>query len=91
MSFCPKWIFEAACAAAASEYLSRQLDLNTVASGYAATLSKFTSPSTLEVAGVIEKMLRFWMSSTRGKQRHRWQRDFAITKLCSISPTNRAS
>ena len=38
MSFCPKWVFEAACAAAATEYLSRQLDLNTVASGYAATL-----------------------------------------------------
>ena len=31
MSFCPKWVFEAACSAAAAEYLSRQLDLNTVA------------------------------------------------------------
>ena len=60
MSFCPKWVFEAACAAAAAEYLSRQLDLNTVANGYAATLSKFYQPITAEeIAGVIEAILRF--------------------------------
>ena len=60
MSFCPKWVFEAACAAAAAEYLSRQLDLSTVANGYAATLSKFYQPiAAQEVAGVIEPMLRF--------------------------------
>ena len=59
MSFCPKWIFEAACAAAATDYLSRQLDLNTVARGYAATLSEFYQPVTAEeIAGVIESMLR---------------------------------
>ena len=60
MSFCPKWIFEAACAAAAADYLSRQLDLNTVARGYAATLSEFYEPiAPEEVEGVIEPMLRF--------------------------------
>ena len=60
MSFCPKWIFEAACAAAAENYLSRQLDLNTVALGYAATLSEFYQPITAEeIAGVIEPILRF--------------------------------
>ena len=60
MSFCPKWVFEAACAAGAAEYLNRQLDLNTVANGYAATLSKFYQPiSAEEIAGVIEPMLRF--------------------------------
>ena len=60
MSFCPKWIFEAACAAAAENYLSRQLDLNTVARGYAATLSEFYQPITAEeIAGVIEPILRF--------------------------------
>ena len=60
MSFCPKWIFEAACAAAAENYLSRQLDLNTVARGYAATLSEFYQPITAEErAGVIEPILRF--------------------------------
>ena len=60
MSFCPKWVFEAACAAATAEYLSRQLDLNTVASGYAATLSDFYQPiAAQEVAGVIEPMIRF--------------------------------
>ena len=60
MSFCPKWVFEAACAAAAAEYLSRQIDLSTVANGYAATLSKCYQPiAAQEVAGVIEQMLRF--------------------------------
>ena len=60
MSFCPKWVFEASCAAAATEYLSSQLDLNTVASGYAATLSEFYQPIAAdEVARAIEPMLRF--------------------------------
>jgi len=60
MSFCPKWLYEAACAAAGAEYLSRQIDLRTVASGYAGILSEFYSPiSAEEVAGVIEPMLRF--------------------------------
>ena len=53
MSFCPKWIFETACGAAAEDYLSRQLDLNTVARGYAATLSEFYQPiAPEEVEGV---------------------------------------
>ena len=60
MSFCPKWIFEAACAAAAADYLNRQLDLNTLVRGYTATLSEFYEPITAEeFAGVIESMLRF--------------------------------
>ena len=60
MSFCPKWIFEVACAAAAADYLSSQLDLNTVARGYAVTLSEFYQPITPEeVEGVIGPMLRF--------------------------------
>ena len=60
MSFCPKWIFETACAAAAADYLSRQLDLNTVARGYATTLSEFYQPiAAEEIADVIGSMLRF--------------------------------
>ena len=60
MAFCPKWIFEAACAAATENYLSRQLDLNTVARGYATTLSEFYQPiNAEEIAGVIEPILRF--------------------------------
>ena len=58
MSFCPKWVFEAACSAAAADYLSRQLDLNTVANAYSAVLSEFyqrVDPQ--EVASVIEQML----------------------------------
>jgi len=43
MSFCPKWLYEAACAAAGAEYLSRQIDLRTVASGYAGILSEFSA------------------------------------------------
>ena len=60
MSYCPKWVFEAACAHAASEFLSRQIDLNTVSSGYSAVLSSFYQTiNNAEVASVIEQMLRF--------------------------------
>jgi len=60
MTFCPKWVFEAACASAAAEYLNRQLNMNTVAGGYAATLSEFYQTiSAEEIAAVIESMLRF--------------------------------
>ena len=60
MSYCPKWVFEAACAHAAYEFLSRQIDLNTVSSGYAAVLSGFYQTiNNAEVASVIEQMLRF--------------------------------
>ena len=40
MSFCPKWLFEAACGAAAADFLSTNVDLNTVASSYAAVLEE---------------------------------------------------
>ena len=60
MSYCPKWVFEAACGHAVSEYLSRQIDLNTVSSGYASVLSSFYQTiSPAEVASVIEQILRF--------------------------------
>ena len=60
MSFCPKWVFEAACAAAGADYLSRQLDLRTVANGYSAILSEFYQPiAPEEIAGVVEPILRF--------------------------------
>lgn len=60
MLFSPRWMYEAACAAAGAEYLSREIDMRTVASGYAGVLSEFYSPiSAEEIAGVIEPMLRF--------------------------------
>jgi hypothetical protein len=60
MSHCPKWVFEAACAHAASEFLSRQLDLHTVSSGYASVLSSFyQNINPAEVASVVERTLRF--------------------------------
>lgn len=60
MSYCPKWVYEAACASATAEFLSRDLSLNTVANGYASILSEFYQPITAEeIAGVIESMLRF--------------------------------
>ena len=87
MSFCPKWIFEAACAAAASEYLSRQLDLNTVASGYAATLSKFYQPVYAEeVAGVIEKMLRFLDELNAGETAALLATGFCYNKIMFDQP-----
>lgn len=60
MSFCPKWVFEAACGYAVSEFLSRQIDLNTVSNGYASVLSSFyQNINPAEVASVIEQILRF--------------------------------
>lgn len=44
MSFCPKWLFEAACGAAATDFLSKNVDLNTVASSYASVLEEFYNP-----------------------------------------------
>ena len=69
MSFCPKWVFEASCAAAATEYLSSHLDLNTVASGYAATLSEFYQPIAAdEFARAIEQMLRLLDELNAGEE-----------------------
>ena len=60
MSFCPKWVFEAVCAASGAEFLSTKLDLNTVSNGYAAVLSEFYQPvNPKEIATVIDAMLRF--------------------------------
>ena len=44
MSFCPKWLFEAACGAAAADFLSHNVDLETVASSYARVLEEFYNP-----------------------------------------------
>ena len=60
MTICPKKENEFACAAAAAEYLSSQIDLRTVVSGYAKILSEFYSPVLAEeIAGAVEPMLRF--------------------------------
>lgn len=82
MSFCPKWIFETACSAAAADYLSRQLDLNTVARGYAATLSEFYQPITAEeIACVIEGMLRFLDELDAGEAAAPMVTGFCYTKI----------
>ena len=92
MSFCPKWVFEAACSAAAAEYLSRQLDLNTVANGYAAVLSEFYQPiNPQEVAGVIEQMLRFLDELDAGETAAPLATGFAITKFLLNSRISHAS
>ena len=60
MSFSPRWVFEAGCAAAGSDYLKKNTDLNTIANSCAAVLSKFYEPvHPGEVAAVIEAMVRF--------------------------------
>mgnify|MGYP000436358119 FL=1 len=82
MSFCPKWIFEAACAAATENYLSRHLDLNTVARGYAATLSEFYQPiNAEEIAGVIEPILRFLDELDAGEAAAPMVMGFCYTKI----------
>ena len=43
-SFCPKWLFEAACGAAAADFLSHSVDLDTVASSYSKVLEEFYNP-----------------------------------------------
>ena len=60
MSFCPKWVFEAACAAACADFISKQLDLGTVSKSYSTVLTEFYQPvGAEEIAGVIEPTLRF--------------------------------
>ena len=60
MSFCPKWIYEIACASAGYDFLSRQLDLHTVAKARAACLSEFYHVvNESEIAPVVDGMLRF--------------------------------
>ena len=60
MSFCPKWVFEAASVAACADYISRQIDLSTVSKSYSIILSEFYQPVTPEeVSGVIEPIMRF--------------------------------
>ena len=58
MSFCPKWVFEAASVAACADYISRQIDLSTVSKSYSIVLSEFYQPIA-PVSGVIEPILRF--------------------------------
>ena len=87
MSFCPRWVFEAACAAAAAEYLNRQLDLNTVANGYAATLSKFYQPiAAEEISGVIEPMLRFLDELDAGETAVPLATGFCYNRIAFVQP-----
>ena len=87
MSFCPKWVFEAACSAAAAEYLSRQLDLNTVANGYSAVLSEFYQPiNSQEVASVIEQMLRFLDELDAGETAAPLATGFCYNKIAFEQP-----
>ena len=87
MSFCPRWVFEAACAAAAAEYINRQLDLNTVANGYAATLSKFYQPiAAEEISGVIERMLRFLDELDAGETAVPLATGFCYNRIAFVQP-----
>ena len=60
MNFCPKWVFEASCVAACADFISRQIDLNTVSKSYSTVLSEFYQPlAPEEISGVIELTVRF--------------------------------
>ena len=60
MKFCPKWIFEAACGAAAVDFLSNKIDLDTIGSSYSAALSDSYSPiAPREFSEFISSVLHF--------------------------------
>ena len=60
MNFCPKWVFETACAHSASQFLSSALDVQTVSRGTEQTLSKFyQGVSHIEIASFIDSVVRF--------------------------------
>lgn len=87
MLFCPKWVFETACAAAGAEYLSRQIDLRTVVSGYANVLSEFYSPVAADdVSAVIESMLRFLDELNAGDSAEPLLRGFCYYRITYEQP-----
>ena len=60
MRFCPKWVFEAACGAAAADFLSNTIDVDTVGSSYSAALSDCYSPiAPREFSEFISSVLQF--------------------------------
>ena len=60
MKFCPKWVFEAACGAAAADFLSNTIDVDTVGSSYSAALSDCYSPiAPREFSEFISSVLQF--------------------------------
>ena len=60
MSFCPKWIYEIACAHAAIQFLSSALDSNTVSQANAQTLGKYYSEIPhQELVSFVDKTVRF--------------------------------
>ena len=60
MKFCPKWIFEAACGAAAVDFLSNKIDIDTIGSSYSAALADSYSPiSPREFSEFISSVLHF--------------------------------
>ena len=60
MAFCPKWVFEVACGAAAADFLSNEIDVSTVASAYSKVLAEFYEPiSPDEFSQFIATALQF--------------------------------
>ena len=57
MSFCPKWLFEAACGAAAADFVSQNVNLATVALSYAEFL--FMNQFRREFSEFISSALQF--------------------------------
>ena len=60
MKFCPKWVFDAACGAAAADFLSNTIDLDTVGRSYSLALADFYSPiAPSEFTDFISSVLHF--------------------------------
>ncbi len=87
MSFCPKWLFEAACGAAAADFLGHNVDLNTVASSYAKVLAEFYNPiSPREFAEFIGSALQFLDELNAGEAAAPMLVGFSYNKISFEAP-----
>lgn len=87
MSFCPKWLFEASCGAAAADFLGHNVDLNTVASSYANVLAEFYNPiSPNEFAEFIGLALQFLDELNAGEAAAPMLVGFSYNKISFEAP-----
>lgn len=82
MSFCPDWIFDAAMARAAEEFLAGALPLNTISKKYGDGLSeKYDEVRPEELSGGIESVVRFLAEVEAGDEAVNFLRGFCFFRL----------
>ena len=87
MVFCPKWVFEVACGAAAADFLSNQVDLNTVAKSYSKILEEFYDPiSPDEFCQFISTALKFLDELSAGEAAAPMLTGFSYNKAIFEAP-----